>query len=229
MLYVAVFLTPFLLMYLYASVELLPQYQRGVVFRLGKVRVTKGPGVAVVIPLLEKIFRIDLRTITPGVSGQDIITTDNYSVRVGAVVSFRVADPVTASIGVENYKVAPSQLGPTTLRSVCGQDDLDFTLLERDVLNRKIMGTLDHETGPWGVLISKVEPNEIDLPECMQRVMGRRAAIINGDGVLRAAINLCEASFSAVSLPADHSGNERIGEKHEIYSCFHGFIEEFNV
>ena len=210
MLYVAIFVIPLFLMFIYASVKMVPQYERGVVFRLGKVRDPKGPGVVIVLPLLERIIRVDLRTITHDVPGQDIITKDNVSVRVSAVVYFRVVDPVKATIEVENYKVATSQLAQTTLRSVCGQEDLDHILSERDALNKKMQVILDHETEPWGVQISKVELKEIDLPESMQRAMARqaeaererRAAVINADGEFQAAVKLCEAASLIANEPA---------------------------
>jgi regulator of protease activity HflC (stomatin/prohibitin superfamily) len=210
MLYVAIFVIPLFLMLIFATVKMVPQYERGVVFRLGKVKDPKGPGVVVVLPLLERIIRVDMRTITHDVPGQDIITKDNVSVRVSAVVYFRVVDPIKASIEVENYKVATSQLAQTTLRSVCGQEDLDHILSERDALNRKMQEILDHETEPWGVQISKVELKEIDLPESMQRAMARqaeaererRAAIINADGELQAAEKLCEAAKLIAKEPA---------------------------
>jgi regulator of protease activity HflC (stomatin/prohibitin superfamily) len=210
MIYFAIFLIPLFLMFLFATIKMVPQYQRGVVFRLGKVKVPKGPGVVVVVPVLEKIIRVDMRTITHDVPGQDIITKDNVSVRVSAVVYFRVVDPIKASIEVENYKVATSQLAQTTLRSVCGQEDLDHILSERDALNKKMQEILDHETEPWGVQISKVELKEIDLPESMQRAMARqaeaererRAAIINADGELQAAVKLCEAAGLMAREPA---------------------------
>jgi len=210
MLYVAIFAIPLFLMFIYASVKMVPQYERGVVFRLGKVRDPKGPGVVIVLPLLERIIRVDLRTITHDVPGQDIITKDNVSVRVSAVVYFRVVDPVKATVEVENYKVATSQLAQTTLRSVCGQEDLDHILSERDALNKKMQVILDHETEPWGVQISKVELKEIDLPESMQRAMARqaeaererRAAVINADGEFQAAIKLCEAASLIAKEPA---------------------------
>jgi regulator of protease activity HflC (stomatin/prohibitin superfamily) len=210
MIYFAIFLIPLFLMFLFATIKMVPQYQRGVVFRLGKVKVPKGPGVVVVVPVLEKIIRVDMRTITHDVPGQDIITKDNVSVRVSAVVYFRVVDPIKASIEVENYKIATSQLAQTTLRSVCGQEDLDHILSERDALNKKMQEILDHETEPWGVQISKVELKEIDLPESMQRAMARqaeaererRAAIINADGELQAAVKLCEAAGLMAREPA---------------------------
>jgi regulator of protease activity HflC (stomatin/prohibitin superfamily) len=210
MFYVAIFIIPLFLMFAYAAVKMIPQYERGVVFRLGKVMGPKGPGIVIVVPMFERIIRVDLRTITHDVPGQDIITKDNVSVRVSAVVYFKVVDPIKASIEVENYKVATSQLAQTTLRSVCGQEDLDHILSERDALNKKMQEILDHETEPWGVQISKVELKEIDLPESMQRAMARqaeaererRAAIINADGELQAAAKLCEAASLIAKEPA---------------------------
>ena len=202
MLYAAIFLVPLILMFLYASVKMIPQYERGVVFRMGKVTHPKGPGVVFVIPLIDKLKRVDMRTITHDVPGQDIITRDNVSVRVSAVVYFRVVDAIKASVEIENYKAATSQLAQTTLRGVCGQEDLDHILSEREAKNKKMLDILDKETEPWGIAISKVELKEIDLPDSMQRAMAkqaeaereRRATIINADGELQAAAKLKEAA-----------------------------------
>ena len=202
LLYVSIFLIPLFLMLFYASVKMIPQYERGVIFRMGKVKQPKGPGMVLVIPLIDKLQRVDMRTITHDVPGQDIITKDNVSVRVSAVVYFRVVDAIKASVEIENYKAATSQLAQTTLRSVCGQEDLDHILSERDAKNKKMLEILDHETDPWGISISKVELKEIDLPESMQRAMAkqaeaereRRATIINADGELQAAAKLSEAA-----------------------------------
>lgn len=202
MLYAAIFIVPLIAMLLFASVKMVPQYERGVVFRMGKVKEPKGPGMVIVVPLVDKLQRVDMRTITHDVPGQDIITKDNVSVRVSAVVYFRVTDAVKASVEIENYKAATSQLAQTTLRSVCGQEDLDHILSEREAKNEKMLEILDKETGPWGISISKVELKEIDLPESMQRAMAkqaeaereRRATIINADGELQAAAKLAEAA-----------------------------------
>jgi regulator of protease activity HflC (stomatin/prohibitin superfamily) len=210
MIYWAIFLVPLILMLMYATLKMIPQYERGVVFRLGKVLPPKGPGLVIIVPLFDRLIRVDMRTITHDVPGQDIITKDNVSVRVSAVVYFKVVDPVKVSVEVENYKAATSQLAQTTLRSVCGQDDLDHILSERDALNKKMQEILDHETEPWGVKINKVELKEIDLPESMQRAMAkqaeaereRRAAIINADGELQAATKLCEAASLIAKEPA---------------------------
>jgi len=202
MLYWAIFLIPLILMFIYASVKLVTQYERGVLFRMGKVVKVQDPGVVIVIPLVEKLERVDIRTIAHEVPAQDVITKDNVSVRVSAVVYFRVVDPVKALIEVKYYNKATSQLAQTTLRSVCGQDDLDHMLSERDAVNHKMQEILDHETEPWGVKVSRVEVKEVDLPESMQRAMARqaeaererRAAIINAEGEMQAAAKLCEAA-----------------------------------
>jgi regulator of protease activity HflC (stomatin/prohibitin superfamily) len=210
MLYVAIFIIPLFLMLLFASVKMITQYERGIFFRMGKVRDPKGPGLLIRIPLVDRLVRVDLRTITLDVPAQDIITKDNVSVRVSAVVYFKVVDPVKAIIEVEDYEMATSQLAQTTLRSICGQDELDHMLSERDAINLKMQEILDHETEPWGVKISKVEVKEIDLPESMQRAMAkqaeaereRRASIINADGELQSASKLCEAAALIAEHPA---------------------------
>ena len=210
MLYAAIFIVPLVMMLLYASVKMITQYERGVIFRMGKVLDARGPGMLIRIPLVDRLVRVDLRTVTMDVPAQDIITKDNVSVRVSAVVYFKVVDPVKATIEVEDYQVATSQLAQTTLRSICGQDELDHMLSERDAINLKMQEILDHETEPWGVKISKVEVKEIDLPEAMQRAMARqaeaererRASIINADGELQSAAKLCEAAGMIAQHPA---------------------------
>jgi len=210
MLYAAIFIVPLVMMLLYASVKMITQYERGVIFRMGKVLEARGPGMLIRIPMVDRLVRVDLRTVTMDVPAQDIITKDNVSVRVSAVVYFKVVDPVKATIEVEDYQVATSQLAQTTLRSICGQDELDHMLSERDAINLKMQEILDHETEPWGVKISKVEVKEIDLPEAMQRAMARqaeaererRASIINADGELQSAAKLCEAAGMIAQHPA---------------------------
>jgi len=210
MLYVAIFIIPLFLMLLFASVKMITQYERGIFFRMGKVRDPKGPGLLIRIPLIDRLVRVDLRTVTLDVPAQDIITKDNVSVRVSAVVYFKVVDPVKAIIEVEDYEMATSQLAQTTLRSICGQDELDHMLSERDAINLKMQEILDHETEPWGVKISRVEVKEIDLPDSMQRAMAkqaeaereRRASIINADGELQSATKLCEAAALIAEHPA---------------------------
>jgi len=201
---------PIVLLLLFTSVKMITQYERGILFRMGKVRDPKGPGLLIKYPLIDRLVRVDLRTITLNVPAQDIITKDNVSVRVSAVVYYKVLDPVKAIIEVEDYEMATSQLAQTTLRSICGQDELDHMLSERDAINLKMQEILDHETEPWGVRISKVEVKEIDLPESMQRAMAkqaeaereRRASIINADAELQSATKLCEAARLIDEHPA---------------------------
>ncbi|MFC1523745.1 SPFH domain-containing protein [Thermodesulfobacteriota bacterium] len=209
-LYLAIILFPFVIIYLLLSIRMLSQYQQGVHFRMGKIVGPKGPGLVALIPIMDRMPRVDLRTITFEVPAQDVITKDNVSIRVSAVVYFRVVDPVKAIIEVEDYQNATSQLAQTTLRSICGQGDLDHILSERDSINHQMQSILDHETEPWGVKISRVEVKEIDLPENMQRAMAkqaeaereRRAAIINADGEYQAAAKLCEAAALIDQHPA---------------------------
>ena len=192
----------FALLFLLLSVRVIKQFQRGVLLRAGKLRAVKEPGLTMIIPGVDRLLRVDMRTITLEVPAQDIITKDNVSVRVSAVVYFKVVDPIKATIEVEDYETATLQLAQTTLRSVCGQDELDHLLTERDAINHKIQDILARETEPWGVQVSRVEIKQVDLPESMQRAMARqaeaererRAAIINADGELQAAAKLTEAA-----------------------------------
>ncbi len=201
---------PIVLLLLFGSVRMVAQYQRGILFRTGKLVGAKGPGLVFVIPVIERMIRVDIRTITLDVPAQDIITKDNVSVRVSAVVYFKVVDPVRATIEVEDYEMATSQLAQTTLRSICGQEDLDHMLSERDAINRRMKEILDMETDPWGVDVNRVEVKEIDLPDSMQRAMAkqaeaereRRAAIINAEGELAAAVKLTEAAKMISQDPA---------------------------
>ncbi len=208
--YWLIFLVPVGLMFMYAMIKTVNQYERGILFRMGKIKAVKGPGICFVTPMMERLEKVDIRTISHQVPGQDVITRDNVSVRVSAVVYFHVVDPTKALVEVEDYESATSQLAQTTLRSICGQDDLDHMLTERDSVNHKMTEILDHETEPWGVKVSKVEVKEIDLPESMQRAMAkqaeaereRRASIINADGELQAATKLCEAARLIDEHPA---------------------------
>ncbi len=193
---------PIAVIFFFASVRMIKQYQRGVLLRAGKLQKVKEPGITFIVPGLDRLLRVDMRTITLEVPAQDIITKDNVSVRVSAVVYFKVVDPIKATIEVEDYETATLQLAQTTLRSVCGQDELDHLLTERDAINQKIQGILAQETEPWGVQVGRVEIKQVDLPESMQRAMARqaeaererRAAIINADGELQAAAKLTEAA-----------------------------------
>jgi len=184
------------------ALRILNEYERGVVFRLGRVIGAKGPGLIILIPGIDKMRKVDLRTVTLDVPPQDIITRDNVSVKVSAVVFFRVMDAMKAVIDVENYLFATSQLAQTTLRSVCGQAEMDDLLAEREKINSKIQGILDMHTEPWGVKVSAVEVKQIDLPVEMQRAMAkqaeaereRRAKVINAEGEFQAATKLAEAA-----------------------------------
>ncbi len=204
---VLVFLT---VAFLAASIRVLNEYQRGVIFRLGRVIAAKGPGLIILLPVIDKMRKVDLRTITLDVPPQDIITRDNVSVKVSAVVYFRVLEPVKAVIEVENFLFATSQLAQTTLRSVCGQAELDELLSEREKLNARIQTILDMDTEPWGVKVSKVEVKEIDLPDEMKRAMAkqaeaereRRSKIINAEGEYQAATKLAEAAEIIDRAPA---------------------------
>jgi regulator of protease activity HflC (stomatin/prohibitin superfamily) len=178
------------------------EYQRLVVFRLGRLVATRGPGLVILIPGLERGYRMDLRVITLDVPSQDVITRDNVSVKVNAIVFFRVLDPAQALVQVENYMIATSQLAQTTLRSVCGQADLDDLLSERDKINAQIQSILDADTDSWGIKVSKVEVKHIDLPQEMQRAMARqaeaererRAKVIAAEGEFQASQRLSDAA-----------------------------------
>ncbi len=185
-----------------SGVRILNEYERGVVFRLGRIVAPKGPGFKWIIPMVDKMVKISLRIITMDVPPQDIITKDNVSVKVNAVVYFRVVDPVKAVIQVENYLYATSQLAQTTLRSILGQVELDELLAERETLNIKLQEVLDKHTDPWGIKVTLVEVKYVDLPQEMQRAMARqaeaererRAKVIAAEGEYQAATKLSEAS-----------------------------------
>ena len=201
----------FLVLYLISSIQILAEYERGVVFRLGKLLPQpKGPGVVLVFRPIDRMVRISLRTVVLDVPPQDIITRDNVSVKVNAVVYFRVVDPRRAVVEVENYNYATSQLAQTTLRSVLGQAELDDLLAERDRLNAQLQQILDHQTDPWGIKVSAVEVKHVDLPQDMQRAMARqaeaerekRAKIIHAEGELIASEKLAGAAEILQRQPA---------------------------
>jgi regulator of protease activity HflC (stomatin/prohibitin superfamily) len=196
-------LTAVLVLYVISSIQILNEYERGVIFRLGKLLPNaKGPGVVLVFRPIDRIVRISLRTVVLDVPPQDIISRDNVSVKVNAVVYFRVTEPKKAVIEVENYMYATSQLAQTTLRSVLGQAELDDLLAERDRLNQQLQQILDHQTDPWGIKVSAVEVKHVDLPQDMQRAMARqaeaerekRAKIIHAEGELIASEKLAQAA-----------------------------------
>ncbi len=185
-----------------SGVKVLKEFERAVVFRLGRLVPARGPGIIFVIPGIERMQRVDLRTVTMDVPPQDVITKDNVSVKVSAVLYFRVIDPSRAVVEVVDYLFATSQLAQTTLRSVCGQAELDDLLAEREQINEKIQEILDAQTDPWGIKVVTVEVKHIDLPQEMQRAMARqaeaererRAKVINAEGEFQAAQKLADAS-----------------------------------
>jgi len=189
-------------LFLGAAIKVLKEYERGVIFRLGRVIKTKGPGLIILIPVIDKMVKVSLRLVAMDVPSQDVITRDNVSVKVNAVVYFRVMDPTNATIEVENFLFATSQLAQTTLRSVCGQVELDELLSEREKINTQLQSILDKHTDPWGIKVANVEVKHIDLPQEMQRAMAkqaeaereRRAKVINAEGEFQAANKLAEAA-----------------------------------
>jgi regulator of protease activity HflC (stomatin/prohibitin superfamily) len=196
-------------MFLASAIKILNEYERAVLFRLGRLRDIKGPGLIIIIPGIDKIVRIDMRTITMDVPPQDVITKDNVSIKVNAVIYFRVLDANAAVVNVENYLFATSQLAQTTLRSVCGQVELDEILTEREKINLEIQEILDRSTDPWGIKVSLVEVKHIDLPEEMKRAMAkqaeaereRRAKVINAEGEFQAAQKLIDAAALMETQP----------------------------
>jgi regulator of protease activity HflC (stomatin/prohibitin superfamily) len=184
--------------FLAASLKIVPEYERAVIFRLGRVIGAKGPGLFILIPIIDKMVRVDLRTVTLDVPTQDIITKDNVSVSVDAVVYFRVVDPVRAIVEVENYLYATSQIAQTTLRSVCGAVELDELLSEREKLNLQLQEIIDKQTDPWGVKVVAVELKKIDLPEELRRAMAKQA---EAERERRAKIITAEAEYSIWENP----------------------------
>ena len=192
-----------------SGIKILKEYERAVIFRLGRMVAPRGPGITYVIPLVEKMVRIDLRTVTMEVPPQDVITRDNVSVKVSAVLYFRVIDPNRAIREVENYLFATSQLAQVTLRSVCGQALLDELLAEREKINSRIQEIIDLQTDPWGIKVVLVEVKHIDLPQEMQRAMAkqaeaereRRAKVIHADGEFQASQKLAEAAEVIAKQP----------------------------
>ena len=189
-------------LFLATAIRILNEYERGVIFRLGRVIAAKGPGLIILIPVVDKMVKVSLRLLVLDVDSQDVITRDNVSVKVNAVIYFRVIDSVKAIIEVEDYRYAMSQLAQTTLRSVCGQAELDELLSARDKINSQLQEILDTHTDPWGIKVATVELKHIDLPQEMQRAMAkqaeaereRRAKVINAEGEFQAAAKLADAA-----------------------------------
>lgn len=192
------------------GIKIFKEYERGVVFRLGRLVSFRGPGLSFVIPLVEKMIRVDLRTVTMNVSPQDVITRDNVSVKVAAVVYFRVVNPNSAITQIENYLFGTSQLAQITLRSVCGQAELDEILSQRERINARIQEIIDTQTDPWGIKVGLVAVKDIDLPQDMQRAMAKqaiaerekRAKIIHAQGEFQAAQRLSDAAEIMAKQPA---------------------------
>ena len=189
-----------LVMFLASALRILKEYERGVIFRLGRVIKTKGPGLIILIPVIDKMVKVSLRLVAMDVPSQDVITRDNVSVKVNAVIYFRVMDPTNATVEVENFLFATSQLSQTTLRSVCGQVELDELLAERDKINSRLQEILDKQTDPWGIKVSTVEVKHIDLPDEMQRSMARQA---EAERERRAKVIAAEAEYQAANRLAD--------------------------
>jgi regulator of protease activity HflC (stomatin/prohibitin superfamily) len=193
-----------------ASIRILREYERAVVFRLGRLLGGKGPGIVVLIPLIDRMVRVDLRTVTFDIPPQDLITRDNVPAKVNAVAYFRVVDPVKSVVEVERYRAATSQIAQTTLRSVLGKADLDHLLGERERLNEHLQQIIDEQTDPWGIKVTTVEIKDVGIPSGMQRAMARqaeaererRAKIINAEGEYQAAERLFDAAEIISGNPA---------------------------
>lgn len=197
------------LIFLFAAIKVIPEYERAVVFRLGRMIGFKGPGLIIIIPIIDRIVRVSLRTVTLDVPTQDIITKDNVSVQVDAVVYFRVVDPSKAIVEVEDYLYATSQIAQTTLRSVCGEAELDELLSQREKINIKLQEIIDRQTDPWGVKVTAVELKKIDLPDDLRKAIARqaeaererRAKIISAEAEFQAAQKLLEAAKILATEP----------------------------
>ncbi len=207
--YAIITIVVLVVMFLAASLRILNEYERGVIFRLGRVIATKGPGLIILIPIIDRMVKVDMRIITMDVPPQDVITRDNVSIKVNAVIYFRVLTANEAVIEVENFLYATSQLAQTTLRSVCGQVELDELLAEREKINARLQEILDRSTDPWGIKVSTVEVKHIDLPQEMQRAMAkqaeaereRRAKVISAEGEFQAATKLTQAGKMMAEEP----------------------------
>ncbi len=209
MTYTITILVFLVIMFLASAIRILNEYERAVIFRLGRIIDVKGPGLIILIPVVDKMVKVDMRTITMDVPPQDVITRDNVSIKVNAVVYFRVIDANAAVTDVENYLYATSQLAQTTLRSVCGQVELDEILSQREKINMHLQEILDRSTDPWGIKVSLVEVKQIDLPEEMKRAIAkqaeaereRRAKVIAAEGEYQAAEKLLEAAMVMTKEP----------------------------
>lgn len=191
-----------LVLVLIAAVRIVAEYERGVIFRLGRVTGAKGPGLFLIIPLIDRMVKVNLQTVTLDIPPQDVITKDNVTLRVNAVTYFNVVDPVRAVVAIQNYMFATSQVAQTTLRSVLGQVELDDLLVKRDSINQQLQQIIDELTNPWGIKVTLVEVKDVELPESMRRAMGRqaeaererRSKVIHAIGEKEAAQSLGEAA-----------------------------------
>jgi regulator of protease activity HflC (stomatin/prohibitin superfamily) len=199
----------FILIVLSAAIKIVQEYERGVIFRLGRLTGARGPGLILLIPFVERMMRVDLRTLTMDIPRQEVITRDNVTVNVNAVAYFRVVDPNAAMVNVADYIRATSQIAQTTLRSVLGQVELDDLLSEREAINQRLQAIIDEQTEPWGVKVSVVEVKDVELPQPMQRAMARqaeaerekRAKIIHAEGEFQAAQQLQNAAAVIAAEP----------------------------
>jgi regulator of protease activity HflC (stomatin/prohibitin superfamily) len=197
------------LILLVSAVKILKEYERGVIFRFGRLRGAKGPGIIVIIPFVDKMIKTDLRTVTMDVPPQDIITHDNVPVKVNAVVYFRVMDPAKSIVKIEKFILATSQIAQTTLRSILGQVDLDDLLSRREKINKELQKIIDEQTDPWGVKVSTVEIKDVELPQTIQRAFAkqaeaereRRAKIISAEGEFQASEKLANAAEVLSKFP----------------------------
>ena len=196
--------------FLSSAIKILKEYERGVVFRLGRIIPVRGPGLVIIWPIIDKLVKVSLRTVTMDVPAQDIITKDNISVKVNAVVYFRVMEPIKAITEVEDYYFATSQIAQTTLRSILGQSQLDDLLTNREEVNAELQKVIDFQTEPWGIKVSTVEVKNVDLPEEMQRAIAkqaeaereRRAKIIHAEGEFQASQKLADAANIIATAPS---------------------------
>jgi regulator of protease activity HflC (stomatin/prohibitin superfamily) len=199
----------FLFIILASAIRILREYERGVIFRLGRLISVKGPGLILLIPIVDRMVKVSLRTVVMDVPTQDVITKDNVSIKVNAVVYFRVMQPDKAIVEVENFLFATSQLSQTTLRSILGQSELDELLSQREKINLELAKIIDHQTEPWGIKVSTVEVKHIDLPQEMQRAMAkqaeaereRRAKVIHAEGEYQASQRLADAAHIISANP----------------------------
>jgi len=199
----------FLMVILSSAIKIVQEYERGVIFRLGRVQGAKGPGLFFIIPIIDRMVKVDLRVVTLDIPSQEAITRDNVTVKVNAVAYFRVVDPSDAIVQIENYRQATWQIAQTSLRSVLGQSDLDELLIHRDQINQSLQRIIDEATEPWGIKVSRVEVKDVELPDTMKRAMARqaeaerekRAKIIHAEGEYQAAQQLSEAAVTMAREP----------------------------